>query len=387
MTCEHSIVPHTLPKHDTQVRIRNCSFQHQDFVTHWVRQRTNLNGYNRDEQTELDHRMTASNLLSIVIPAFNEADGLEGSVAAIRAHAEPLGPVEYIIVDDGSTDATWHTVEKICAELSNVEGIKLSRNFGKEAAIMAGLKAANGTALISIDSDLQHPPELIPQMFAKWQKGAKVVNTVKETRGDEGPLKAWLTRCYFSLFRKLAGIDVGNASDFKLLDREVVDLLVSLPERQRFYRGLVGWLGFEQETIKFEVAPRVAGETKWSPTTLTRLALDSIVSFSTTPMHLMTLLGASFAVLALALSARTLWLWVMGQAVPGISTVILLLIIIGSILMIGLGIIGIYIAKIYEEVKDRPTFIVQQRTSMDHEIRDSDKDQVSQTTSAVQSAP
>lgn len=323
--------------------------------------------------------MTASHLLSIVIPACNEAEGLAGAIAAIRAQADPLGPVEYIIVDDGSTDATWRTIQNICAAQPHVEGIKLSRNFGKEAAIMAGLKAAKGAAVISIDSDLQHPPELIPQMVAKWQMGAKVVNTVKDAREDEGPIKAWLTRCYFSIFRRLAGIDVGNASDFKLLDREVVDLLVSLPERQRFYRGLVGWLGFEQETIKFQVAPRLAGTTKWSPTALTRLALDSIVSFSTTPMHLMTFLGASFAVLALALSARTLWLWGIGQAVPGISTVILLLIIIGSILMIGLGIIGIYIAKIYEEVKDRPSFIVAQRTSMDHAARDSDRDQVSQT--------
>lgn len=308
--------------------------------------------------------MTATPYLSIVIPAYREAESIAQAIEAIRHHAEPLGEIEYIIVDDGSPDDTWREIQKLSARIPSVTGVRLSRNFGKEAAIAAGLRSSRGDAVITIDADLQHPPELIAQMVQRWVSGAKVVNTVKRTRENESSVKAWMTRRYFGLFRQLSGINVNNASDFKLLDREVVDCLNALPERERFYRGLVGWLGFEQETLLFDVAPRIAGASNWSSIKLFRLALDSMVSFSTAPMHLMTTLGACFAVLAAGLAARTIWLWLSGAAVPGFSTVILLQIIIGAILMIGLGIIGIYIAKIYEEVKRRPEFIVQQMTHL-----------------------
>ncbi|WP_298913100.1 glycosyltransferase family 2 protein [uncultured Roseobacter sp.] len=331
--------------------------------------------------------MTDTPLLSVVIPAYHEQEGLVEALNTIRRFADSLGSVEYIIIDDGSTDATWQVIQQISSGQSSVTGLRLSRNFGKEAAISAGLKAATGAAVITIDADLQHPPDMIPEMFRCWQAGAKVINTVKRTRENEGPLKAWMTRRYFDLFHRLAGIDVGNASDFKMLDREVVDCLNALPERERFYRGLVGWLGFEQRTLLFDVAPRVAGSGKWSSTKLIRLALDSIVSFSTTPMHLMTLLGAGFAILAAGLSLRTFWLWMAGTAVPGFSTVILLLIVVGSILMIGLGIIGIYIAKIYEEVKQRPGFIVQQRAQFPAALPHSDKDQTDQAEPVPPSGP
>lgn len=326
-------------------------------------------------------------LLSIVIPAYLEADGLADAVDVIRGHTEPLGAIEFVIVDDGSKDETWRVIQQIAAKHTCVKGVRLSRNFGKEAAITAGLKASRGSAVITIDADLQHPPDLIPEMFEYWQAGAKVVNTVKQTRENEGRVKGWMTRRYFDLFHSLAGIDVGNASDFKLLDREVVDCLIALPERARYYRGLVGWLGFEQHTLMFDVAPRLAGSGKWSSTKLIRLALDSIVSFSTIPMHLMTLLGACFAVLAVVLSIRTFWLWLAGAAVPGFSTVILLLIVIGSILMIGLGIVGVYIAKIYEEVKRRPEFIVQQQTPLPATHLDTGKDQMDQSKRVHRSGP
>lgn len=330
--------------------------------------------------------MTDQVLLSIIVPAYCEAEGLAEAISTIRSHADPLCAVEYIVVDDGSADTTWAVIQELSLRYPSVKGVRLSRNFGKEAAIAAGLIAAQGAVVVTIDADLQHPPELIPDMFKLWQAGAKVVNAVKQMRENEGPIKAWMTRRYFDLFRRLAGIDVGNATDFKLLDREVVDCLIALTEKQRFYRGLVKWLGFEQQTILFKVAPRNAGNGKWSSMKLTRLALDSIVSFSTTPMHLMTFLGAFFAFLALTLSARTLWLWLTGNAIPGFTTVILLLILIGSILMIGLGIVGVYIAKIYDEVKHRPEFIVQALTSRQLQSPDSDKDQKDQQLLAGQSA-
>ncbi len=313
--------------------------------------------------------------LSIVIPAFHEEAGLALALERIRTHAEPLGRVEYIVVDDGSTDCTWDVIEALSRRHADIRGVRLSRNFGKEAAIAAGLDAAHGGIVVTIDADLQHPPEYLPKMVAHWKAGAKVVNAVKRTRESEGPLKSWLTRRYFGLFQHLAGIDVGNSSDFKLLDRAVVECLKALPERERFYRGLVGWVGFKQETLLFDVAPRVAGYGKWSPGKLFRLALDSIVSFSTAPMHLMTCFGIGFGALGVAIGARTFWLWLTGNAVPGFTTVILLLIIVGALLMIGLGIIGAYIAKIYEEVKRRPGFIVHQQTpSVDlHQGRDRDR--------------
>jgi len=322
--------------------------------------------------------MTPVPLLSIIIPAYKEQEGLEAAVARIDECAKPLCALEYILVDDGSTDETWKVIERLAAKHANLRGVRLSRNFGKEAAISAGLDAARGNVVVTIDADLQHPPELLPEMFACWQAGAKVINTVKRTRENEGPVKAWMTRRYFGLFRRLAGLDVGNASDYKMLDREVVECVKKLPERERFYRGLISWVGFEQKTLMFDVAPRVAGFSKWSSTKLIGLALDSIVSFSTAPMQLMTFMGVGFAALAAALTVRTGWLWATGSAVPGFTTVILLLIVIGSVLMLGLGIIGIYIAKIYEEVKQRPGFIVQQTTPVVPTLREIGKGQMGQ---------
>jgi glycosyltransferase involved in cell wall biosynthesis len=322
--------------------------------------------------------------LSIVLPAYREADSLAEALQAIRAAADPIGPAEYIVVDDGSTDATWSVVRHLAESLPDLRGIRLSRNFGKEGAIAAGLAASRGAAVIVMDADLQHPPALIPEMVRLWEGGAEVVNTVKRTRGDEGPVRKWLARRYFGLFAALAGADIGNAADFKLLDRRVVDCLNALPERERFFRGLVGWVGFRQESLPFDVAPRRKGQSKWSMLKLTTLALNSIFAFSTLPMQLMTALGIAFAALATVLGLRTLWLWAAGNAVPGFTTVILLLIFIGAVLMIGLGIIGAYIAKIYEEVKGRPRFIVQESAPpADGPAQDSGRDRTARSSEAA----
>lgn len=331
--------------------------------------------------------MAGGPLLSIVIPAYHEAEGLAQAIATIGQHVEPLGRVEFVLVDDGSTDKTWDTIQAIARGRPSVRGVRLSRNFGKEGAIHAGLQAARGDAVVTIDADLQHPPELIAEMVALWESGAKVVNTTKRTRQNETKAKAMLAHGYFRLFRWLAGIDVGNAADFKLLDREVVDCLIALPERERFYRGLVAWVGFEQATISFDVAPRLAGEGKWNSFKLLGLAMDSIVSFSTIPMHLMTALGAVFGLVGAGLGLRTFWLWLTGAAVPGFATVILLLVLMGAILMVGLGIIGVYIAKIYEEVKRRPDFIVRERTPEPLSRHDSDTDQTVQWDRVDRPAP
>jgi glycosyltransferase involved in cell wall biosynthesis len=249
----------------------------------------------------------------------------------------------------------------LAARWPALRALRLSRNFGKEAALSAGLSQAAGAAVIVMDADLQHPPGLIREMVRLWaEDGYEVVNAVKRVREPEGPVKNLLTRLYFRLFSCLAGFEVGNATDFKLLDRCAVDSLSRLPERRTFFRGLVIWLGFRQATVSFDVPPRGGGQSSWSMGKLSLLALESILAFSTLPMHLMTLLGLGFAGVSVGLAARTLWLWLRGTAVPGFTTVILLLILIGAILMIGLGIIGAYVAKIYEEVKSRPRFVIQE---------------------------
>jgi glycosyltransferase involved in cell wall biosynthesis len=299
--------------------------------------------------------------LSVVLPAYREAAQLAATVEAIEDVLIPLGTWEIIVVDDGSPDDTWAAVQSIAARRPALRALRLSRNFGKEAAVAAGLAEATGDAVIVMDADLQHPPELIPEMVRLWaDEGFDVVNAVKRVREPEGRAKNLLTRAYFRLFAGLAGLEVGNATDFKLLDRCATASLAALPERRTFFRGLVGWLGYRQATVTFDVPLRGGGVSKWSLWTLARLGVDSILAFSTLPIHLITALGLVFAASSGVLGLRTIWLWATGEAVPGFTTVILLMILIGAILMIGLGIIGAYIAKIYEEVKGRPRFIVQE---------------------------
>lgn len=298
-------------------------------------------------------------LVSIVIPAYREGEGLAANLKSIVEAARPCGDIELVVVDDGSPDNTWDILQTSVKEIPELVALSLSRNFGKEAAIAAGISKSRGAAIIVMDSDLQHPPELIPDMVGLWRdEGYEVVNAVKRMRENEGPVKAGLTKLYYRLFNSMAGIDLASASDFKLLDRRVAETYTDLPERQVFFRGLVAWVGFKQTSIAFDVQERQGGETNWSLWKLTLLAINSILAFSVVPMHLITALGVVLGVVGTGLGLRTLQLWATGAAVPGFTTVILLQIFIASILMIGLGIIGAYIAKIYDEVKRRPRYLI-----------------------------
>ena len=300
-------------------------------------------------------------LISVVLPAFREEASIEAALDRLEGVLEPLGDWEVVVVDDGSPDGTWELLQDLSLSRPRLRAARLSRNFGKEAAIAAGIERARGRVVVLMDADLQHPPELIPEMLRLWdQDGVDVVNAVKRDRRGEGRLKTALTRGYYGLFSRLAGFDLSQASDFKLLDRRVADAYLALPERQKFFRGLVGWMGFRQASVVFDVAPRHAGRTTWSSVKLMGLAADSIVAFSTLPMHLMTVMGLAFGAVSTVLAGQALWMWAAGEAVPGFTTVILLLILIGAVLMTGLGIIGAYVAKIYEEVKRRPRYLVQQ---------------------------
>ncbi len=300
--------------------------------------------------------------ISIIVPVFNEEYSLETCLKQVKKVMAPLAlEYEMLVIDDGSTDKSWELIKKLSSTYSNLRAIRFTRNFGKESAIIAGLQTASGDAAIIMDSDMQHPPELIPRMIELWHnKGFLVVEAVKERRQEESFLNRIGAKLFYSIFSKTSSLDLKNASDFKLLDREVIRQYLLLPEKMRFFRGLTAWLGFKKETISFIPSNRMkkAGKSRWSLLGLMELARNSIVSFTAIPMQLITILGIIFFVCAIVLGFQTLLYKFLGKAVEGFTTVILIQLGIGGILMLSLGIIGEYLARIYEEIKSRPMYVV-----------------------------
>ncbi|MCZ8131453.1 MAG: glycosyltransferase family 2 protein [Steroidobacteraceae bacterium] len=299
-------------------------------------------------------------LLSIVIPAHDEEHGIPWMIRAVADVMARLAyPYEIVVVDDGSRDATFERAAECAHAGVTVRAIRLSRNFGKEAALCAGLEAARGAAVITIDADLQHPPSTIPRMVEAWERGARIVHGVKRSRGDERWYATARAKLVNALIGRLGGIELRNASDFKLLDRQVVDVLVhELPERHRFYRGLAQWIGFEQACVEFDVAPRRVGVSHWSLSGLVGLAWTATVSFSAAPLRVVGYLGVLTLLMGLVIGGEAIWSWANGIAVSGFATTIMTLLLIGSFVMISLGVIGEYIAKIYDEIKHRPPYVV-----------------------------
>ncbi len=299
-------------------------------------------------------------LISVVVPAHNEAQGIAHATRVIGGILDGCGVRwEIVVVDDGSRDDTFERVGEIARGEPRVKGIRFSRNFGKEAALLAGLSHATGDAVITIDADLQHPPALIPEMIEHWRAGAKVVDAVKRSRDTDGALTRLRAHLFNTLLARLGGIRVENSSDFKLLDRVVVDTVVRLlPERRRFYRGLTEWVGYQRVSLPFDVAERHAGDSKWSLWKLIELALTATVSFTSAPLRIVTVLGFCTLAFGFVVGAEAIHQWALGDAVSGFTTTIATLLIIGSTIMISLGIIGEYIAKIYDEIKARPPYLV-----------------------------
>jgi len=298
-------------------------------------------------------------LVSLVLPSFNEEASIPRAADTITAILTQAGiDHELIFVDDGSRDRTWSAIQEQAARHPQVRGVRFSRNFGKEAAIFAGLAQAKGDCTVVLDCDLQHPPEKVVDMYRLWQQGYQVVEGVKLSRGKESPLHTFAARSFYSIISRATGIDMSRASDFKLLDRRAVDTLLAMREKNAFFRALSSWIGFSTTQVEFEVQPRLEGESKWSIRSLVRYAMTNIAAFSTAPLQLVTLLGIVVFLCSVVLGIHSLWQKFTGHALEGFTTVILLQLIIGSILMICLGIIGYYIAKIYEEIKDRPRYIV-----------------------------
>jgi dolichol-phosphate mannosyltransferase len=302
-------------------------------------------------------------VLSVVVPAFDEEDGL----AALWARLEPVltavGPAEVVIVDDGSRDGTWAEIQRLATADDRVRGLRLTRNFGHQAALSAGMAAAVGAAVVCIDADLQDPPELIPVLLERWREGNEVVFAVRRSR-QEGWLKRSAYRSFYRLYRRLANIDVPvDSGDFALLDRAVVDEILALPEHNRFLRGLRSWVGHRQVGVEYDRDARHAGEPKYTLRRLVRLALDGLLSFSAAPLRLASLLGLLVALaggvyIAVALAYRAF----IGGVPDGWTSIIAIVLTVGGMQLVVVGVLGEYVARIYDETKGRPDYLVADRT-------------------------
>lgn len=302
-------------------------------------------------------------LLSIVIPAYNEEESLEYISPALHRVLDSENiRFEIIFIDDGSSDFTYEKIKELSHAADNIYGYRFSRNFGKEAAIWAGLQKVNGDCCIVMDCDLQHPPEVLPKMYRLWEEGYEIVEGIKAHRGSESFVYKFFSGIFYRLITALSGLDMQTSSDFKLLDKRIVDELLQFKERNAFFRGLSFWIGFRSIKIEYQVAPRNFGKTKWSFINLVKYAVNNIIGFSTAPMQIVTVIGATLIIASFALFIHTLIQYFLGHSLEGFTTVILLLLLIGGGLMVSLGITGLYIAKIYDEVKNRPRFIISEST-------------------------
>jgi glycosyltransferase involved in cell wall biosynthesis len=311
-------------------------------------------------------------LISVVIPLYNEVLHLRELLSDLKTALKETGcRFEVVLVDDGSSDDTWAEIKDEALIWSDLRAIRLSRNFGKELALCAGLERARGNAVIVMDGDGQHPSSLLPLLIEKWRtSGADVVEAVKRRRGHESLGSRFGALTFYVILNKLSGFDLKGASDFKLIDRRVIDTWLAMRERNVFFRGMTAWMGFRTTQVPFEVGPRRGGKSGWSYLRRAKLALIGITTFSSFPLHFVTFAGVIFFIFAVGLGIQTLYLKLAGRAFTGFATVILLELIIGSLLMISLGIIGEYLARIYEEVKGRPRYIVSESIDLaDEETR------------------
>ena len=303
-------------------------------------------------------------MLSIVIPAYNEEKMIWKTTEVVSGIMEREKiPFELVFVNDGSRDQTWEMIEKAAEKNTHVTGIRFSRNFGKESAIFAGLANAEGDCIAVMDCDLQHPPETLVEMYRLWEQGYEVVEGVKRSRGKESVLHRASAGMFYKIMSKAVQIDMSRASDFKLMDRKAVEALLSMPERNAFFRALSSWVGYRTISVEFDVQERTEGESKWSTWSLIKYAVRNIVGFSSAPLQMITVAGVLTLFFAIVLGIQSLVKYFCGHALEGFTTVILLLLIIGSLIMLSLGIIGIYIAKIYEEVKGRPRYFIARKIS------------------------
>jgi glycosyltransferase involved in cell wall biosynthesis len=306
--------------------------------------------------------------LSLVVPIHNESTALDEFFARIVAVLEKIGSsFEIVCVDDGSSDDSVERLLSMRGWLPNLKVLSLSRNFGKDVALSAGFDHACGAAVVPIDADLQDPPELIEQMVAKWRDGFDVVYATRARRHGESFLRRASARYFYRIFDRITDIPIPrDTGDFRLLDRRVIDVLVRLPERTRFMKGLFAWVGFKQTSLSFDRPERSAGGSKWTYWRLWNFALDGITSFSSVPLKIWSYIGVVVSIFAflyaLFLAGLTL---IHGVVVPGYASIMVAVLFFGGVQLITLGIIGEYLARIYNEVKGRPLYLVRERWGFD----------------------
>ncbi|MER2519523.1 MAG: glycosyltransferase family 2 protein [Bdellovibrionales bacterium] len=306
--------------------------------------------------------------LAIILPFYNEAASARNMFKELYP---TLGKInvscEIICIDDGSSDDTFESLKHERSHDQRIKLVRFARNFGKEAALTCGLRLAQGKAAITMDSDLQHPPEVIPLLLDKWKSGGQLVYAIRRNRDTDSPLRKLFSKAFYATFRHIAEIKLPEgAGDFCLLDRKVIDAVNALPERNRFMKGLVTWVGFRHDTVEFDVAPRANGHTHWNFFRLVRFAFDGLSAFSTFPLRIWIWFGAliSFAALAYGayLTVRTL---ISGTDVPGYASLMVGMLFLGGVQLLSLGMIGEYLARVFTEVKARPIYLIADRVGFE----------------------
>jgi polyisoprenyl-phosphate glycosyltransferase len=302
--------------------------------------------------------------LSVVAPVYDEQATVEAFYQRVRSALEGV-PFELVLVDDGSTDATAEIIDRIADRDPMVRVVHLSRNFGHQTALTAGLDHAAGDVVVMLDADLQDPPEVIPELLERWRSGADVVYAVRRERVGETRFKLTTARWFYRLMSKVSSIELAeNAGDFRLMDRRALDALLAMRERSRYLRGMTVWVGFTQAAIHYERDARHAGETKYTVRKMLRFSLDAIASFSHVPLQAATVLGFVFSFVAFLAIPVVIGLKVADQYLPGFTTITVVVLLLGGIQLIAIGVIGEYVGRIYDEVKQRPLYLVRERRNL-----------------------
>ncbi len=313
-------------------------------------------------------------LLSVIVPLYNESGSLPALHQRLTQVLAQLAVKDYevVFVDDGSRDATFAGVKALSEQDSHIKAIRFARNFGKEAAMLAGLRAAKGQAVVLIDGDLQHPPELIPQMVAAWQQGFKMVTAVRQSRNTDPWLRRKLTGIFYRFFAMISEVRLEEGGgDFRLFDRRVVDAILSMPERNRFMKGITSWVGFEHTTLPFEPESRAAGQSSFNLIGLVRYAFDGISAFSTMPLKIWSGIGAIMALISCLYGAflviKTI---VLGIDLPGYASLMVSILFLSGLQLISLGVLGAYIGRVFTEVKARPVYLESDRVGFESSPRE-----------------
>lgn len=300
-------------------------------------------------------------MICVVMPVYNEGEQIYENVQEVHAILEGVGVEhKFLLVNDGSTDSSWQEIGRLQEDLlEHVSAVNFARNFGKEAALCAGAAMASGDAIVTLDADLQHPPELIPEMIRLWQEeGYDVVEAVKAERADQSKVVKVGANVFYRTFSKMTGLGLDQATDFKLLDRKVVEAWKQLDETNTFFRGMTAWVGFKRYELPFTVQKRTSGKSSWSFGGLFKLAVDAITAYTAKPLYAVFLMGLIFLLIAVIIGIQTLVNFIIGSAVTGFTTVILLVLFSSALIMLSLGIVGLYLSKTYAEVKHRPRYII-----------------------------